>query len=509
MKRSKSIKRFLYKECDFEFEFSHIHNHWSLDNIYEAIYTGRPLHDACLHLGLDYELMDQSVKHYVLQSIHEEQRRLTSRQIELMNQYNDHTLFGCSLGELLEEIMFLDPQAWLQTFENSVLYVNNEFLAEGQSSKSSLSSTEKEQTVASIFGDIPFSFDDLEHFDSLEMMMSVKEKWSRLGSKSGSAYRFFKKYLKHNQFLHPHPNDLSANDRRERMLHQYDLFLTILKDISSSQDITEDLRQYEGEMHVAYTHYTSAKIDAAKLLDKDKRKGEAIVKLAALFSLIKSPEIRNLLFDHLVKSADSLPFNFMDEHIAPAIDYGDFEMEMMDYEDAKEGKAALYLTIIFIAEITLKAFVREKLREAAAYFIAPAIDHSQTADNPGEEKELLQLKQDLLLAALMHKEKQTNVKSMEAPPYSLNINPLKPASDKTFGQVYKWIYTLNKEYDSGTLFRHARKLFLVKGTHKVVSTAGGIIDRLSDFDDEFKQFAKIKPEDLGSVDIDRLTDKLI
>ncbi|KHF34602.1 hypothetical protein CM49_03210 [Paenibacillus sp. P1XP2] len=497
MNKSKSIKRFLYKTCDFEFDFSYIHRRWSLDNIKKAIDTGRPFHDACLHLGLDVERMDEAVKQYVLQAICEEQRQLSSRQIELMSQYYDHTLFGQSLGNLLEHMVFLDPKAWLQTFENAILYVGNEFLEEGQSSKSSLSDDEKERIVAQIFGNgFPLTFDDLEHPDSHETN-SMKDQWSTLGNKSGSAYRFFQKYLKRDRFLHPHPNDLFANRRRERILRQHDLFLSILKDIGLNQDVTEDLRQYEAELHTAYVHYASAKIDAAELLQKDKSKGEAIVKLTALFSLVKSPEIRNMLLDHLVKDAKTLPFNFTDEHMAQALEYGDLEIQIMDYEDAKEGRAALYLTIIFTAETALKKFVKDKLREAAAYFIDAAVDHSQAAE-PGEEKELLQLKQDLLLAALMYKEKEQNASIMDVPPYGLDIAPLKPASDHTFGLVYKWVYHIQREVNSGSLFGLARKNFFEKGRHSVVSLAQDIVDKLSDFDDEFKRFAHIKPEDLAA-----------
>lgn len=508
MNKSKSIKRFLYKTCDFEFDFSYIHQCWSLDNIKNAIDTGHPFHDACLHLGLDPKRMDEAVKQYVLQAICEEQRQLTSRQIELMNQYYDHTLFGQSLGNLLEHMVFLDPKAWLQTFENAILYVRNEFLAEGQSSKSSLSDDEKEQIVAQIFGNgFPLTFDNLDHPDSHEMNF-MKDKWSKVGNKSGSVYRFFQKYLKRDRFLKPHPNDLFANSRRERMLRQHDLFLSILKDIGLNQDVTEDLRQYETELHTAYVHYASAKIDAAGLLQKDKRKGEAIVKLTALLSLVKSPEIRKMLLDHLVKDAKTLPFNFTDEHMAQVLDYEDFEIQMMDYEDAKEGRAALYLTIIFTAETALKKFVKDKLREATAFFIDAAVDLSQTTE-PGEEKELLQLKQDLVLAALMYKEKDKCVNIMEVPPYGLDITPLKPASDHTFGLVYKWVYHIQREVNSGSLFKLARRSFLEEGRHKVVSSAQNIVEKLSDFDEEFKRFAHIKPEDLGCVDVERLIDKLM
>lgn len=505
MNKSKTLKRFLYKECDFDFDFSEIHREWSLDSLIKAMDTGQPLHDTCLHLGLDVEHTEKLVKYYSLQAIYEEQRHLSPRQIELMNQYHDHTLFGHSLGEILEKLMYLDPQAWLQTFENSILYLNDEIAAEkGGVSTSSLSADEQTLIVERLFGRNPLTFDNPENTDGFDMN-KIRQEWSEHGSKSGAAFLFFKKYLKQDQFLHPHPNDILVNNRRTRILKQYRMFQSILKDVSFHQEIAGDLRNYESELHTAYVNYTSAKIEAAGLLDlpSQRRKGEAIVKLTALFTLVKSPELRILLFDNLVKEPGNPPFNFADEKSKPGLNYEDIEVEMLDYEEAREWRAALYLTIIFTAELTLKAFVKDKLREASVYFGTTAMDSSQIAD-PGEEEELLQLKRNLILVVLMQKRQNVDPSSLFATkPYTLDTEPYKAASDRTFASVYQWVYNVNKAYTAGSLFPEAWKQLSRRGSHRAVSTAGTLVESLAPFDEAFKHYARIKPEDLGAVDIEK------
>lgn len=265
------------------------------------------------------------------------------------------------------------------------------------------------------------------------------------------------------------------------------------------------MRRYESELHTAYVNYTSAKIEAAGLLDLpgQKRKGEAIVKLTALLTLVKDPELRVFLFDNLVKEPGNPPFNFADEKSKPGLNYEDVEEEMLDSEDAREGRAALYLTIIFIAEITLKAFVKDKLVEASVYFGASAMDSSQIPDL-GEEEELLQLKRKLILVALMQKRQNEDTTSLfTSRPYTLDTGPYQAASDRTYASVYQWVYNVNKAYTAGKLFPEAWKQFARQSNHRVVSSAGTNVERLALFDEEFKHFTRIKPEDLGAVDIEK------
>ncbi|WP_342564304.1 hypothetical protein NST84_03665 [Paenibacillus sp. FSL R7-0345] len=506
MNRSRTLKRFLYKECDFDFHFAPLYREWSHDSLLQAIDTGRLLEDACLHLGLNTELIESRVKHYALERLLEEQRSLSYRQIELMNQYHDHTVLGHTLGELLEELTYLDPLAWLQSFENSILYLHDELAADkGTVSASSLSENEQVRVLKQLFGSSLLTFDPTDDAP-LQAIEEIRQGWSEYGGKSGAAYYFFKNILKREHFLHPHPNDLLTNNRRARILKQYEMYLTVLKDIAGSQDIAQDLRTYESELHTAYTHYASAKIEARKILKRTghKKKGNAIVKLTALITLVKDPELRILLFDALVPEPGRLPFNFGHEPAKHGLNYNDIEEEMDDYDSAREGRAALYLTIIFIAEVMLKAYVRDKLKEAAVYFGSAAFDPTQAAD-PGEEEELLQLKRQLLMVALMPKRSgEAAAQLLASRPYSLDTAPYHVASNDTFAAVYQWVYKVNKAHDSGKLFGEAWKEYRLFGYHKVVGTAAGLVNRLADFDGAFKQFAQIKPEDLGAVDVEKV-----
>ncbi|CAH1221733.1 hypothetical protein [Paenibacillus sp. JJ-223] len=505
MNKSKALKRFLYKECDFNFDFTQIHREWSLESLINAVDTGRPLHDTCMHLGLDIDQTERLVKEYVFRSIYEEQCTLSPRQVELMNQYHDHTVFKSSLGDILEQLVYLDPQAWLKHFENSILYLNDELDKSKRSvSASYLSEEEQAKVLGRLFGHHCLTFDNVEDHSSLDLHQ-IRQEWIKYAKKSGAAFHFFKKYLKQDQFLHPHPNDVLKNGKRTRILSQFTMFQQVLKDIAVQQDPLEDMRLYESELNVAYVNYTSAKIESTGLADSphEKHKLEAIVKLTALFTLVKSPELRIHLFDHLVKGSGNMPFNFAAVQSNPSLHYEDIEDECMDYEDAKEGRAALYLTIIFIAEITLKAFVKDKLSEASMYFGHVTMDPSQIADSEDEE-ELLQLKRRLILVALLQKKGKNHVKhQFAAKPYTLNTEPLPSASDSTFLSVYRWVYDVNKAYRKGLLFSDAWKEYASLGRNRTMSSARNLVGRLDHFDQAFKQFARIKPADLGAVDIDR------
>ncbi|WP_391575019.1 hypothetical protein [Cohnella sp.] len=499
MSRSKTLRRHIFRECDFSFDFAGIKREWTINRVVEAIDLGRPFDEICRYLLLDSKELARLAKHYALQALGEQLRQLTVKQVELMNQYYDHTVCGYTLGELLEQTMYLDPQAWVQAFENSILYLQDRGLGnKTDGSSSSLSQDQQEQVVERLFGQIPLSFDQDERAD---------QEWCAQGSKSAAVFRFFSRFLKHDQFLRPHPNDVLSGNRRARMLEQYDDFRTIAKDSAARQSITEDLRRYESELHIAYVHYTSAKIDACGLLNapETKRKGEAIVKLTALMTLVKSPQIRLILFDNLVPGPDTLPFNFDIENMIPDIAYPDMETEMDDLYELREGRASLYLSLIFTIEVALKAYVKDKLREAVSYFGHSTIDPTQAVD-PEDEAELLQLKERLALIVLLQSGETAGdaASLLTSLPYATNASPYPAAADRTFAAVYRVIYDTNKAYAKEGLFRDAWKQWARSGCHRRIHSASLWVEKFGDFEDAFKQFARIKSEDLGNYDIEKL-----
>ncbi|MBO9599484.1 MAG: hypothetical protein J7559_16880, partial [Cohnella sp.] len=225
---------------------------------------GRPFDYVCKYLELDDAALATAAKRYALHSLYEELRQLTARQVDLMLMYYDHTVLGYPLGDLLEEMVYLDSTAYLHAYENAILYLNDAGYGEQANvSLSTLPERARAQALRRLFDGMPFNLDEPESATALD---NVKRNWYKQGGKSAAAFRFFSHYVKQDQYLHPHPNDVLSGNRRTRMLQQYETFRAVLKDVAVNQRIAEDLRRYESELHPVYLHYASAKIEASGLL---------------------------------------------------------------------------------------------------------------------------------------------------------------------------------------------------------------------------------------------------
>jgi hypothetical protein len=511
MGRSKAVRKHLFHQCEFEFDFMPVHRGWSWANLIAAVELGNPLRQICTHLELDYEQLSAIATNYILTCLHEDNRRLTPRQCVLMEEYYDHTVLGQTLGELLHDSRYADPQAWLEDFAGASVYLHdNGYGALQLTSSSTLSEADELQIVERIFGALPLRFDQLTELAQSEQD-SIQRQWSWQGSKSGAVMQFFHSFLRQNEKLRPSPGDILTDNRRARTGAQLELFHSIAKSSVPPRELATELRLYEAEYNVAFTNYVSAKLEAADLIDQPgrKRKGTTLMKLAGMLTLTKCPELRLLLFDHMVKGPGMLPFNFEREAPNERIRYEDFEAEMDDQSSIPENRPTMYIMIMLMVEVALRAFFKDKLKEATAYFGDRAFDLTQETD-PEDEEELLALKQQLLLPALYRTlQHEQSDKLTSQPTYSIHASPFPPASDKTFAQVYRWIYDMDKAiHKDRSLFRREWKELLRGGQHKAINTQDTLCVNWQDFTDSFTRFTKIKPEDLGGFNLDKL-DKLL
>lgn len=99
MIRSKSLRRYIFKQFDFDFDFSHVSKEQNKTNLKKAIYLGIPFYDTCYHLKFNGEEIEEMVKDYVLSSLFEDVQTFTPRQLELMEQYSDQSILGRALWE--------------------------------------------------------------------------------------------------------------------------------------------------------------------------------------------------------------------------------------------------------------------------------------------------------------------------------------------------------------------------------------------------------------------------
>ncbi|WP_172195836.1 hypothetical protein [Saccharibacillus qingshengii] len=510
MARSRAIRKFIIDTCDFRFDFMEIYKEWSLDSILRALDTGQPMRDACMYLELDTEWIEEEVKLHAMRQLYEETSHLTVREIELMTLYEEHTLFGRTLGDLLEELIFMDPSTWLTTFENSILYLNDNGMGAGASpSSSELGDEQKEEIIRRMFGKMPLELDYGPL--ALEGGNMLHQKWSDLGRRQGAGYRFFRRFVRQDLFLHPHPNDIAKQDRRGRMRQQHKHFQAVLKDLMSEQEIEQDLELYEGELNTCYLEYAAARLAQAGLEEnpKYKSKSDALVKIAALFTLVRNSDLRMALLDNLVGDGESgeAPFNLGRESYETKLDYADYKDFFLEEEDVKEGRTALYLIILLIAEFTLKPFLRIKLNEAGLYFGHKGIDASQDIEE-GDEEELNRLKLRLI-PVVMLRDAYWKERSALLEQYSGFLSSTDPApdSENLFGSLYKWTYHFNKKVRQKSLFQKASRQLLAQGRHNQSNTAYNLIHAIEPFDQAFKDFANIKPKDLDVEDIDKWNEK--
>lgn len=509
MGREKSLYKYMVETCDFHFNFMEVNEEWSLPALIRAIDIGSHIRTVCILTGLDWDIVEKEVKLHALRQLYEEASHLKMREIELMTQYADHTVLGYKLGDLLNELMFMDPQAWLESFENSILYLNDEEILTGFSSTySELSNTQKEEAIQRMFGEkIPLEFNS-ESFS--EHSKDTGYAWNEIGRRYGSGYRFFRRFVRQDWFLHPHPNDLAKDNRRSRLRAQHLYFQNILKDISNLQDIKHDRELYENEMNTYYLEYATARIlEASEDSDpKDKRKWDTLIKFTALFTIVKSLPLRLVLLDNLLQDPQNgkMPFN-LGGYCEADIEYLD-EDDFLDNEnDIQEGRAGLYMIILFIAEFNLKLFLRKKLNEACLYFGYKAIDTLQEIED-SDKIELTTLKQRLIpLVLLRNINNELHQRLLNQEPFSVDQEPISENSDKVFNTLYKWVYEFEKATQSH-LFHMPNRHFYIYGRHRVIRPASDLTYRMKDFDQTFKRFAKIKTEDLGFINIDKVIDKL-
>ncbi len=514
MGRSRALHKFMIDTCDFQFEFMELYREWSLQAILRAVDTGQPMRDACLYLGLDAELIEEAVKLHALRQLYEEQSHFSVREIELLNQYADHTILGHELRELLEEHLFMDPRAWLDTFENSILYLNDQGIgAGGAPSSSELSEQQKEDAIKRLCSKpMPLEFDVGP--STPERDAALFETWREKGRRHGAGFRFFERFVRQDWLLHPHHQDVAKDNRRMRLREQHAYFRTVLGDLAGSQNIERDLELYETKWHTYYLECAAAGISqvAAAYAEEheddedydpaaDKRKWSALAKITSLFTLVKSHHIRILLLDNLLQD---VPFNFEEAADLEGVEYSDYKMRFLEPETVKEDRPALYLIILFIAEFALRPYLRDRLGEACLYFGDKAIDTSQEVEE-GDEEELSALKRRLipllLLRDLYAKEIQDiwNADTIEA-----ESGVSAADSEAMFLELYKWTYKLNKTHERGQLFGSATREFLSYGRHRIINTAAGLVNVVEPFEQAFNTFVGIKPRDLDVEDIEKL-----
>lgn len=503
--KDKAWKRYLYNQFDFDFDFSFVSKEQSVANIMKAIHLGTPFYSTCYYLNFSGEIIEDLVKEYVLFSVCEEARQLNPRQIELMEQYSDQTVLGVSFSEYLSDLMYFDPQQWSQTFENAIVYLVDAGYGEaGLISSSTLSVKDREQVTNRLFGDLPYLFDDLDGED-YKPIEYLRNEWYAQGNKSGAAYRFFKKFLTQEQFLRPHPNDVLANNRKTRMVEQYAHFKTILKDILPIQDITEDLQQYEGELHTGFLYYASSKIEESNIYcdPTDKRKADTITKITAMLTLIRSPELRICLFHTILNEQ---PFNFKEDREADWNAEQDWKLQLEMNDLIKEGQIALYMSIICTVESALKIFIKDKVSEMISYFVPIQLE-PLSDEEEGDAVELVQLKKQLAVYALLkdccrYSKETIDTVEMFQPGRFVDV------SDDIFSSLYQWIYRVNKEYSAGKLFRSSWWKWLRQNYYLNATPLEDVINKYRVFAEQFEQFARINLEDLGCKDVEKLLKKI-
>lgn len=520
MGRSRALHKFMIDTCDFQFEFMEIYKEWSLEAILRATDVGQPLRDACLYLGLDTELVEREVKIHALRQLYEELSHSTVREKDLMTQYADHTLLGHELGELLEKNQFMDPRAWLETFENSILYLNDQGIGAGAfPSSSELSEQQKEDAVKRLCAEpMPLEFDIGPTTPDRDA--GLHWKWNEIGRRHGSGYRFFTRFVRQDWLLRPHHQDMVKDNRRERLREQHAYFRSVLNDMTGDLNIERDLELYETEWNTYYLEYAAACISHATASVNDdreedeefdptleKRKWAAVVKIASLFTLVKSHNLRLLLLDNLVQD---VPFNFEEAAELTGVEYSDYKMHFLEPETVKEDRPALYMIILFIAEFALRPYLRDRLRESCLYFGEKAMDATQEIED-GDEEELVALKRRLiplvLLSGLYNNEEVQETWNPDTAVEPFGENPL-PDSDEIFLNLYKWTYKLNKTQERGKLFGAAAREFLSYGLHRNINTAAGLVHAVEPFEQAFKTFVGIKARDLDVDDIDKLIELL-
>ncbi|QDH21994.1 hypothetical protein [Saccharibacillus brassicae] len=517
MGRSRALHKFMVDTCDFQFDFMEIYKEWSLKAILKAVDTGQPLRDACFYLGLDTELIEQEVKIHALRQLYEEQSHFTVREIDLMTQYADHTLFGYEIGDLLEEMMFMDPRAWLGSFENSILYLNDQGIGAGAfPSSSELSDRQKEDAVNRLCAEsLPLEFD--AGLSTPERDAKLRWKWSEIGRRHGSGYRFFERFVRQDLLLRPHPNDIAKENRRERLREQHAYFRSVLHDLANGQKTARDLELYESKWSTYYLEFAAAYISHAATRSDDheddedfdpaldKRKWAAIVKIASLFTLVKSHNLRRLLLRNLVQD---VPFNFDEAAELIGVEYSDYKMNFLEPETVKEDRPALYMIILLTAEFALRPYLRDRLHEAGLYFGDKALDVTQEIED-GDEEELTVLKRRLIPLMLLRDLYSEEIQDVWNPESitAMFDDPL-PDSEEIFLNLYKWTHKLNKANDEGKLFGAATREFLSYGSHRIMNTAVGLINGVEPFEQAFKKFVGIKPRDLDVADLEKMMDWL-
>ncbi|MFD1885049.1 hypothetical protein [Paenibacillus wenxiniae] len=527
MGKPKSLRRFIRWTCGFEFDFRFIHEGWTVDHMMSAIDTGHLLRNACVFLELDIEQTEQAIKRYALRQCIVERSRLTVREQQLMAMYYDHTILGHTLGELLEKVSFCEPEAWLQCFENPLILLQSSDQSIWNRLPpfaSSLTLNNKRTIIHDLFGSFALEFHPglaSEHVDS----QWNEAAWNPYSHRYGASMRMFKGSIHSKRWTQPHPNDIAENDRRNRLQQQALLFNSLLRTIPSSEplDVEVELDAFEAELNTAYIEYAVTRFIQAGLhtepytTTEGKGKQKALISLAALFTMVNSADIRQLLLHNLIPEAHSgrLPFNDVNYQMEnePLYEENDevaaFERGILDLEYAKDGRPALYLIVIFIAEFALRSFLRTSLQDATVLFYTAAVlDENNKYEEPldaNEALELKKLKQKLIPIAMWQNDLKTQpMYATEMYDHLRHLKETDSDSESLFYKMYKAVYTCKHRYTKSSQFRMAKKQLLLRGRHRNGFDATKLITFTDEFDYAFKQLMRLKPEDMNVVDIEKM-----
>lgn len=501
MTRHRALRRFTFKHFDFDFDLSIVKHQWNAEAFMAAADLGRPFRLVCDRLGLEEATVGDRIKAYALSRLYQDSLRLTARQIELMEQYYEEPILGVTFGELLSDIMYSDPHDWFGVFENSLLFLNDMGLGErGLPSTSSLDYDQRRRIALRLFGDMPLEIDRAR--TGGDTTGATRFRWSRLGYKEGAAYRMFVGYLTKEQFLCPHPNDILLNDRRIRMIEQEDIFLSILKEIASNQHVAEDRLLYDWRPGTGFLCYASSKIFRSGIFEQaeDRGKAETIVKLTALLSLIGSPSLRELLFHNLLNEGGQ-PFNFLADEDGELLEGDGWDDLQLSTDIGKEGHMARYISLIFMSELAVKAFYRDKLRETIE--LLGHLHLGETVDAEQEDRAEIERLKARLVPIVLFKDcgnkwgEQTDRRSLD---YT-------DAPDDIFRLLYKWVYRLRKDYGDGSRggsgLRWWRQWLRESGYDSFVSD-DQFIELFEDWSNAYRNYANIAPEGLGLIDVEKL-----
>ncbi|MGG1518752.1 hypothetical protein ABE504_25255 [Paenibacillus oryzisoli] len=291
MKISDDIKKQLYHFENIELNGTlHISN---ADQLMSSITLGERVMAVCDSLELDFSIAKDMLLKYGVHQIKKKSITLTANEKTLLENFADDTLGERTLGDILNETHFTDPEAYFKMYDSSIMRL---FPVKKELERSSLSKQ--------MFKDIPISYDHLEY--GKESGLGFNARWHPYSHKLGSFFQLYMEcgVLRAKMAINTAPHNMNITSNKllfEKLLYHYGKYQELLTALPSEYDISEDLLLFERKTDLFFL------LKAYSMLINDEwfnsiefHKQEEYLKVLSAFTLVDDLKLKIYLVERFI-----------------------------------------------------------------------------------------------------------------------------------------------------------------------------------------------------------------